>query len=514
MRISGCFLGAVSFFFLIVLTGVCSILAYSTTRGAIIDLWGSGVRVESIGDTVRAVVNPRDFQIAVTPTISNSIAAVIPSITPVATITPTAAVTDTGAQSVSPDIQTSPAAFTPTPEPTLDPAASYRWTDPRQIRILLLGIDQRVGYEEEAVFRSDTIILVNIDPVRKTVGAIWFPRDLWVDIPNIGKERINTAMRQGDLIGYPGGGGPALAMETIASNFGVRVDRYIVVNFTLVETVVDTLAPQGVEICVREPILDTKYPDAGYGFMTVQFDPGCQMVNGVKLLQYARTRATANSDFDRVRRQQEAIDAVRAQVVSGGGITNLLTQIPTLWNELSNSYRTNLTLEEIIKLGYLMTEIPRDNIVYTAIDTNYVDLGKSPAGDDVLIPYYSRITTLISRVLYPQVNVSQADLLARSQAENATIRVFNGTDIAGLAGRTQEWLIGKGVSVAETGNATNHGGKDTVIRYYSGEIATAEYLASVLGLSIERIEPGTDGLAADGIVIVVGPDIQSILGGQ
>lgn len=514
MRISGWFFGVISFLALIALTGVCSIVAYSTTRSMIIDLWGSGVRVESVGDTVRAVANPGEFQIAVTPTRPISSGGVIPSVTPLPTATPEIVVTDADAQAVTPDVAAGTAAFTPTPESTLDPAANYRWTDPRQIRILLLGIDQRVGYEEETVFRSDTIILVNIDPVRKTAGAIWFPRDLWVDIPNVGKERINTAMRQGDLIGYPGGGGPALAMETIASNFGVRVDRYIVVNFTLFETVVDTVAPQGIEICVREPILDTKYPDAGYGFMTVQFDPGCQLVNGAKLLQYARTRATANSDFDRVRRQQEAIDAVRAHVVSAGGITHLLTQIPTLWDELSNSYRTNLTLEEIIKLGYLMTEIPRDNIIYSAIDTNYVDLGKSPAGDDVLIPYYSRITTLISRVLYPQVDVSQADLLARSQAENATIRVFNGTDIAGLAGRTQEWLIGKGINVAETGNATNHGGRDTVIRYYSGEVATAEYLASVLGLSMERIEPGTDGLAATGIVIVVGPDIQALLGGQ
>jgi polyisoprenyl-teichoic acid--peptidoglycan teichoic acid transferase len=246
--------------------------------------------------------------------------------------------------------------------------------------------------------------------------------------------------------------------------------------------------------------------------MKVHFDPGCQRLAAPQLLQYARTRKTQGGDFDRARRQQEVIDAVRAEVLSAGGIANFITQIPALWNELSDNYRTNLTLDEIIKLGYLMSEIPRENINYAVIDTNYVDLGKSPTGDDILLPYPSRIADLIQRILYPQVQVTEADLLARSQTENAIIRVYNGTDISGLAGKTQEWLVGKGITVSATGNDQTHAGKDTVIKVYGNERDTALYLAELLGLPPERIQPGTDGLAADGIIITIGPDIQQIIG--
>ena len=66
-----------------------------------------------------------------------------------------------------------------------------RITDPRQIRILLLGIDQRSETGETGPFRTDTMILLNIDPVRKTVGVLSLPRDLWVNIPNFDPGRIN-----------------------------------------------------------------------------------------------------------------------------------------------------------------------------------------------------------------------------------------------------------------------------------------------------------------------------------
>jgi LCP family protein required for cell wall assembly len=460
----------------------------------------------------QVLLNPASFP---TPTLTLPPALNIPATATATTAPalPTTATTDSSAAS-PPAATTAAPTLTAAPQATLDPAAAYRITDPRVMRILLLGIDQRKGFEEERAFRSDTMILVSIDPVRKTVGVINFPRDLWVTIPNVGQERINTAMRTGDLIAYPGGGGPALAMETIASNFGVRVDKYVVVNFNLFESVVNTLAPGGVEICVREVIDDPTYPDAGFGFIPVRFEPGCQRLDATRLLQYARTRKTQGGDFDRARRQQEAIDAVRQTVLSAGGIANFITQIPTLWNELSDNYRTNLTLDDIIRLGYLMNDIPRENIQYAVVDNNYVDLAKSPQGDDILIPYPSRIQELIQRILYPQVQLDQADLLARYQAENPPIRVYNGTDISGLAGKTREWLTARGIPIVDTGNDTDHGNQNTVIRDYGNNRYSALYLAQVLGLPVERIEPGTDGLAAEGIIIVVGPDIQPLLGGQ
>jgi len=541
MRISRGCLGVFSFMALILMTGLCSVVAYAGMRGAVVDLWGQGVKVDSIGKVAQSFLDPNSVKLGAQntgfdpnrlPTLTP--APIIPTSAPqsitVATIDPMViAATPDPLATITQDIASIAAA------PTQDAFITQKWEDPRQVRILLLGIDQRnAAFETEKVFRSDTMILVNIDPVRKTVGVLSFPRDLYVTIPGAGKERINAAMRIGDLIAYPGGGGPALAAETIAANFGVRVDYYVVVNFSLFESVVDTLAPDGVEICIAEAIHDPYYPDVGYGIMDVKFEPGCQALKAERLLQFARTRH-GNSDFDRAKRQQQTLEAVRAELLNAGGITRFVTQIPTLWNELKANYRTNLTLDQIIRLGNLLMEVPRENIHYATIDVGDVTFGKSDAGDDVLIPIMSDITTLIESVLYPDIagsapsstgdtgttstntvtTGSSADLLTKMQSENAPIYAYNGTDIGGLAAKTQEWLIGKGVKVSGVGNDPNHGGQPTVIRDYGGRAPnTALYLAQLMGIPADRIQPGVDGLVSNGIVIVAGPDVQTLLTGQ
>jgi LCP family protein required for cell wall assembly len=509
MRIPGWFLGLFGFLGLIVLTGVCAFVFYGGMRGQVIQAWDRGLQVDSPAEIVQVLFNPSEFSTA-TPALAalNATATITPiSVLPSPTPDASAPTTDAPA-----DAQTPP----PTPaEPTatLDPLAQYRWDDPRQIRIMLLGIDERRGFDTDRAYRTDTIILLNIDPVRRTAGLISFPRDLWVSIPNFSQERINTANFIGDNVNYPGGGGPRLLMDTIAANFGVKVDKYVRINFTVFESVVEAVAPGGVEICVREAIDDPTYPDAGYGTIRVTFQPGCQMLDPVRLLQYARTRKTQGGDFDRARRQQEVLDALRAQVLSAGGVANFLTQIPNLWNELADSYDTNMALDELIRLGFLMGEIPSENIQFKVIDQNYIaSFGSAPDGSDVLIPNTGAIAALIQSVLYPRPEVTQGDLFARAQAENQPIRVFNGTDITGLAGRVQEWLIGRGVRVEGVGNAPAHGSQPTLIKTYGPARWTAEYLADLMGLTPDRIVPGTDGLATTGVVIVVGPDVQALLG--
>ena len=79
-------------------------------------------------------------------------------------------------------------------------------------------------------------MLVHVNPASESVGVLSLPRDLWVEIPNYGPGRINTANFLGDSDAYPGGGGPALAMETIAANFGIRVEKYLLVNFDVFTT--------------------------------------------------------------------------------------------------------------------------------------------------------------------------------------------------------------------------------------------------------------------------------------
>ena len=514
MRIPGWLLGILGLLVLVAGTSVCSLTAFSLTRQTAIDLQETG----DPSQTLRCLITdqwPCTDNDSADPSPKGSAPLLI--LTPFVTAVP---VTE-AQEHDSPPVVTSSfslaAAATAIP-PTAAPLAAESElptiTDPRQIRILLLGIDQRSATGETGPFRTDTMILMSIDPVRKTVGVLSLLRDLWVTIPGYESNRLNTANFIGDRDAYPGGGGPALAMETVATNFGVSVDKYILINFDVFTTIVDVLAPNGVPLTVRETINDPHYPDAGYGTIHVEFQPGEQRMDAETLLQYARTRATKGGDFDRARRQQEVLDAVRAEVLSAGGIVNLLAHSPVLWTELSNSYRTNLELNDILALGRLMGQIEREDIRFEVVNNLYVNNGLSPNGESVLFPDYAAISELIQRTFYPHIQLSPAEIRARADAEAAPIYVYNGTQVFGLAGATREWLIAQGVLVTGVGNDTSSDRELTEIRNYGGRhIWTARYIAQLLGLPDERIVRAGDGLIAEGVMVALGEDAVTIIEG-
>ncbi len=493
MRIPG-WLFILGVIFAIGVTALCSVVTFLGARQVALDAGEAGIAVVSFADFFREQPTP----------IPTS-ALVVSTAQPTATIAP-----DIVATVTDPTLEG--------PVPTLDPLADYQVTDPRVKRILLLGIDQRTGVnDEEKYFRTDTMMVVNIDPVRETIGVLSIPRDLWVDIPDGGPPgRINTANSRGDSGNYPGGGGPALAMETVQNNLGLRVDNYLLVNFDVFTTAVNLLAPQGVEICVSEVIDDPDYPDAGYGYIEVHFDPGCQALDAERLLQYARTRATEGADFDRARRQQEVLAAMKEEIASIEGIGNLVAQAPVLWEELSGSFRTSLKLEEIIGLGTLVQRIPRENIRFGVIDNLHVQFGTTATGDQILFPNYNSIRQLIQQVFNPpEAGMTLAEMRSRAESESAVIAVFNNTDVVGLAGQTRDWLTSKDVTVESVGNTAAITDDLTVVRDYGGNhIWTARYLAALLGLPPDRIQPGADGLLAEGVAVIAGTDIQALLTDQ
>lgn len=406
---------------------------------------------------------------------------------------------------------------TPGPSPTPDPLQEFPvWNDLRRITILLMGIDQRSAVDtEERAFRTDTMILVQIDPVRRAIGVLSIPRDLWVDIPGYQQGRITTANYLGDRDALPQGG-PGLAMDTVRANIGVRVNHYVRINFEVFTSVVDTIAPDGVEVCVSESIVDDHYPDEGFGTITVRFDPGCQVLNAERLLQYARTRATAGSDFDRNRRQQEVLAALQNEVISAGGILNFITQIPSLYNQLQDNFVTSLSLQEIISLGRLVAEIPREHVTFSAIGPGDVQFSATRDGtQQILIPIQSGISRAVAAAFNPpETNLSLAELRQRAENENARIVVFNNTDIPGLAGQTRDWLNSRQVRVEGLGNIEPSQSVDTILYDYTGNTWTVRYLAELLRIPPERIQVGTDTLTDADVMIAVGPEIQALLSGQ
>lgn len=286
------------------------------------------------------------------------------------------------------------------------------WDDPRRVTVLLMGIDQREG--EAGPFPTDTMILLSIDPAGKTAAVLTIPRDLWVEFPGLPEPgKINTAMIRGDQVNYPGGGGPALAMKTTERMLGVKVQYYVVINFEVFTEFVDAVGT--VEVCPPEPIDDNQYPDGSYGTISIHFDAGCQELDAERLLQYARTRH-GNSDIDRSRRQQEVIMAVRDRVLSAGGVIALIPRAPALWESVHENIRTNLSLQEIVRLALAAEDIAPDNIRQGQITFEEVLLQQSPQGEDILVPIATDIRLLVQDLFRPAGAPSQRPALSSETA--------------------------------------------------------------------------------------------------
>lgn len=270
-----------------------------------------------------------------------------------------------------------------TPPPTAEPLLQKR------MNILLLGIDQRPG--ETGPFRTDTMIVVTIDPETGALGMLSIPRDLWVPIPGYGENRINTAHFLGDLHKYPGGG-PALAKKTISYNFGFPVHYYMRLNFEGFRRLIDMIG--GVDIDVPYEIRDDQYPDENYGYDPLYIPAGRIHMDGALALKYARTRK-ADSDFQRARRQQQIILAVKDKVLNLNLLPSLLPKIPELLRTLSDSIQTDIPTEELIQLARLARDLDAEHIKTVVIDEAMTAPQTTPTGAYVLLPIREKIRPVV-----------------------------------------------------------------------------------------------------------------------
>jgi LCP family protein required for cell wall assembly len=250
-----------------------------------------------------------------------------------------------------------------------------------RINVLLLGVDQRVGMTDPA--RTDTMLVLTVDPQSKTAGLLSINRDLWVKIAGLNQEgKINTAHFLGEVERVPGGG-PALAMQTVQNTFGLPIPYYLRLNFTAFEKLIDQIG--GIDVYVAEAIDDPDYPDAGFGYEPFSIDAGWQHLDGRTALKYARTRATPGSDLDRVKRQQQVILAVRDKVLNDNRLPELLAQSGWLLQTLGDSVQTNLTPGQLNELAQLAAQIKRDEIQSVTLDSRLIEEYFTPDGQDAIV---------------------------------------------------------------------------------------------------------------------------------
>jgi LCP family protein required for cell wall assembly len=263
------------------------------------------------------------------------------------------------------------------------------WGRKERVNVLLLGVDERP--QEEGPCRTDTMILVTVDPATNSAGMLSIPRDLYVEIPGYGLNRINVAHFIGDRDNHPGGG-PALAKKTVQYNLGVPIHYYVRINFQGFRDIIDTLG--GITVEVEREIRDDRYPDENYGYMTIYIPAGVQQMDGEMALRYARTRHNG-SDFMRLRRQQEVLFAIREKALG----LDLIPRLPELFSTMGYTVDTDLGPEEVLALAQIARQIEKEDIRSAVIDeTMAVSVILPDTGANVLYPLRDKIAEVVEEV--------------------------------------------------------------------------------------------------------------------
>jgi LCP family protein required for cell wall assembly len=279
----------------------------------------------------------------------------------------------------------------PTPLPTRLPTSTPApaWSGPSTFTFVALGVDRR---NDQEIPRTDTIMLGKVDLRTPSVNLVSIPRDLLVDIPGYGKDRINAAYVYGEQFKEPGGG-IGMLKRTIEKNFGLQIDHFGLVDFQCFRTAVDAVG--GVNVNVPRLIVDTHYPTDDYGTKAVRFEPGMQKMDGERALEYARTRY-ADSDFQRMQRQQLIIAAMREQLLT----LRTLPSLPTMLAGCRNM-RSDLGWRDYLTLATTMQSLSGNRVSFAAVDERMTVDTTLASGAAVLLPRWEPIRALLAEAFGP-----------------------------------------------------------------------------------------------------------------
>ncbi|MDP2727171.1 MAG: LCP family protein [Dehalococcoidia bacterium] len=266
------------------------------------------------------------------------------------------------------------------------------WKDKERVNILLLGTDHR--QDEKGPSRTDTMLVFTIDPVSKSAGMLGIPRDMWVRISLEGgrwvEGKINTAHFYGEVNKYPGGG-PALAKKTVESVLGIKIHYVARVDFAPFEKMVDALG--GIDVDVEKPLKDDEYPTSDYGVKRIFIPAGLQHFNGEEALEYARSRHQ-DSDFGRMKRQQQVLVAMRDRAVGLG----MLPKLPQLITQFKDMIYTDLAPAEALALAKLISGVDATNVTTRFIDTCCITPIVTVDGEEALMPNQNALKKVVGEV--------------------------------------------------------------------------------------------------------------------
>ena len=284
-------------------------------------------------------------------------------------------------------------------------------------------------------------------------------------------------------------------MRTVEGVLGVPIQYYGQIDFHSFEEAIDAMG--GLNICIPEKIrIDPIGPKPPRNLK-----PGCQKLWGYDVLAYARNRHTQNGDVDRAKRQQLVIMSLRNQLFNPANFPTMVAKAPKIYQEASTGLRTNLTFDDLMRLGVLLQQIPPENIKHGVIDYTMGILDNvTLAGQNASIvkPIPDKIRVLRDEVFSVGGAVSpkaSGDPLVLMQQDEARVRVLDGTGTPDLAQRTGNYLLSQGMQVAEVGPA-QRGYQNTTIVVYGPKLYALRYLMTTFGIGspaqiVFADQPGT-----------------------
>jgi LCP family protein required for cell wall assembly len=372
-----------------------------------------------------------------------------------------------------------------------------------RINILILGIG---GPGHDGPDLTDTMMVLSIDPKAHTASMLSIPRDFYVKIPNNGWSKINAANAYGEQE-HVQGGGPTLTKKVVSSVLGIPIHYYIKMDFDGFKQIVDAIG--GVDVTVDQSLYDPYYPaDTGHGYSPLYIKAGRQHMNGTVALRYARSRETT-SDFDRAKRQQKVIQAVREKAMTLGTLSNP-SKVNSIINAVGSHMKTDLQFWEIKKLMTIAKGIDNSKTTTKVLDpTTGIVESSSVGGAYVLVPTaglgnYTQIQEWVHSYLTDSYLVAEA----------AKVSVYNGTGTAGLAGEVSTFLKSYGYNVVTIGNAAATQPNSTLVDYTGGKKPyTLKYLSNRFHVQATTA-PATSSTDGADIKLIIGQNFQaSYIGG-
>jgi LCP family protein required for cell wall assembly len=241
---------------------------------------------------------------------------------------------------------------------------------PARERILLLGIDRAPN--GTAVSRSDTMIVLQVDTLKADVKMLSIPRDLWVPIPGVGENRINTAHFFAEAA--QAGSGPQAAIETVALNFGIRPEFYARIQFDGFKDIIDAMGG-----------LDLTLDHAQGGL-----EAGKHHLTGEQALAFARDRK-GTDDFFRMNQAQVVVLTAVRQLLN----PLHLARLPAVLATAGQVIDTNLPVWEWPRIGLALLRAGTDGVDHRTLTREMAVPFTTSGGAQVLSPNWDLIHPLI-----------------------------------------------------------------------------------------------------------------------